>query len=119
MSSPKIWDARYVIHPFLATTIVVAADATPQEYNQDGSPLGSPGFIGFVITMILGIGIILLMLDMTRRARRLRYRNEYAMAQEAEERARQLAEGEDSVAITDAEELKNLALKSENRQNFH
>ncbi|MDO4916825.1 MAG: hypothetical protein Q3974_04325 [Rothia sp. (in: high G+C Gram-positive bacteria)] len=78
-----------MIHPLIAEAVIVAADATPQQYNQDGSPTGSPGFLGFVVTMVVGIGIILLMLDMTRRARRMRYRNEYAMAREAEERARQ------------------------------
>lgn len=75
-----------MIHPQLAQVMVVAADATPQQYNQDGSPTGSPGFLGFVLTFILGVAIILLMLDMTRRARRLRYRNEYALAREAQER---------------------------------
>lgn len=78
-----------MIHPLIAETVIVAADATPQQYNQDGSPTGSPGFLGFVVTLAVGIGIILLMLDMTRRARRMRYRNEYAMAREAEKRARQ------------------------------
>lgn len=78
-----------MIHPLIAEAVIVAADATPQQYNQDGSPTGSPGFLGFVVTMAVGIGIILLMLDMTRRARRMRYRNEYAMAREAEERAQQ------------------------------
>ncbi|MEU7992926.1 hypothetical protein IDM48_08935 [Rothia amarae] len=108
-----------MIHPLLASTVIVAADATQQQYNQDGSPTGSPGIMGFIITLILGIGIILLMLDMTRRARRLRYRNEYAMAREAEERARALQEQEGSVSVTTADDLKNLALKSETRENFH
>lgn len=62
------------------------ATSTVQEYNADGSPLGSPGITGFVATMILGLLIILLGLDMTRRARRLRYRVDYAMAREEQEK---------------------------------
>lgn len=60
------------------------ATSTIQEYNQDGSPLGSPGITGFLVTMVLGIVIILLGLDLTRRQRRLRYRVDYAKAREAE-----------------------------------
>ncbi len=76
-----------MISTVLAETVIVAADATPTEFAEDGTPIGSPGFLGFVVTFILGIFIILLMLDMSRRARRMRYRNEYAMAREAQERA--------------------------------
>ncbi|MDO4898558.1 MAG: hypothetical protein Q3965_04535, partial [Rothia sp. (in: high G+C Gram-positive bacteria)] len=36
---------------------------------------------------VLAVFIVLLGLDLTRRARRLRYRSEYAIAREAEERA--------------------------------
>lgn len=91
-----------MIHPQLAQVMVVAADATPQQYNQDGSPTGSPGFLGFVLTFILGVAIILLMLDMTRRARRLRYRNEYALAREAQERAEGRG-SKDSLADADSD----------------
>lgn len=108
-----------MIHPLLANVVIVAADPTQQQYNQDGSPTGSPGFMGFIITLALGICIVLLMLDMTRRARRLRYRNEYAMAREAEERAAAASEQEGSVVATDPETLKNLALNDQHRQNFH
>lgn len=84
----------------LLTHLVVAADATSSaipSYNQDGSPLGSPGFTGFVVTMILGLMIVLLGLDLTRRARRLRYRNDYAMAREAELRAAEASEQDDAL----------------------
>lgn len=76
----------------LMTHLIVAAEATSSaipSYNQDGTPLGSPGITGFLATMILGIMIIFLGLDMTRRARRLKYRNDYAMAREAELQATQ------------------------------
>lgn len=67
-----------------------AAEATPTvitTVNPDGSFRGSPGILGFLVTFGLGLMIILLGLDLTRRARRLRYRSEYAIAREAEERA--------------------------------
>lgn len=75
----------------MTEALILAADLstmTPsvQEYNADGSPLGSPGITGAIATMILGVLIILLGLDMTRRARRLRYRIDYAMAREEQEK---------------------------------
>ncbi|MFW0179540.1 hypothetical protein [Rothia sp. P7208] len=66
-------------------TAQLLANSTTQ-YNQDGSPTGSPGFLGFVATFTVGVFIILLMLDFTRRVRRMRYRNQYAMEQEAQQR---------------------------------
>lgn len=85
----------------LMTHLIVAAEATSSaipSYNQDGTPLGSPGITGFLATMILGIMIIFLGLDMTRRARRLKYRNDYAMAREAELKAVADAEKQDAAA---------------------
>lgn len=70
--------------------LTVAAEATPTvitTVNPDGTFRGSPGIVGFAVTFVLAIFIILLGLDLTRRARRLRYRSEYAIAREAEERA--------------------------------
>lgn len=74
----------------LAPFILLAAEATPTvitTVNPDGSFRGSPGIIGFIVTFIMALAIILLGLDLTRRARRLRYRSEYAIAREAEERS--------------------------------
>ncbi len=69
---------------------ILAAEATPTvitTVNPDGSFRGSPGIVGFIVTFCLAVAIVLLGLDLTRRARRLRYRSEYAIAREAEERA--------------------------------
>lgn len=69
---------------------ILAAEATPSvitTVNPDGSFRGSPGIIGFIVTFIMAVAIILLGLDLTRRARRLRYRSQYALAREAEQRA--------------------------------
>lgn len=74
----------------LTPLTILAAEATPTvitTVNPDGSFRGSPGIVGFIVTFIMALAIILLGLDLTRRARRLRYRSEYAIAREAEERA--------------------------------
>jgi hypothetical protein len=46
----------------------------------------APGTIGFVVTFILVVAVVLLILDHTRRQRRMKNRFDYAMAREAEER---------------------------------
>lgn len=38
--------------------------------------LVTPGAVGFIATFVVGIGVLLLLLDMTRRIRRVRYRAE-------------------------------------------
>ena len=40
--------------------------------------LVTPGVIGFIATFVVGIGVLLLLLDMNRRMRRNRYRAEIA-----------------------------------------
>ena len=40
--------------------------------------LVTPGAVGFIATFVVGIGVLLLLLDMTRRIRRVRYRAEIA-----------------------------------------
>lgn len=34
----------------------------------------TPGVVGFVVTLVVGLGVLLLILDMVRRIRRVRYR---------------------------------------------
>lgn len=83
-----------------------AAEATPTvitTVNPDGSFRGSPGIVGFLVTFTLATVIVLLGLDLTRRARRLRYRSEYAIAREAEERAAAQAAAEGKKAPEQAQ----------------
>lgn len=40
--------------------------------------LVTPGVVGFIATFVVGIGVLLLLLDMNRRMRRNRYRAEIA-----------------------------------------
>lgn len=63
-----------------------------------------PGVIGFIATFVMALGIILLGLDMTRRQRRLKNRYDYAMAREAEERARHEQAGSTAAAAGPTEE---------------
>lgn len=53
----------------------------------------SPGVIGFLVTFLLVVAVVLLILDLVRRQRRLRYRAEYARRREAEERGEIAGEG--------------------------
>lgn len=95
------------------TAAIVLADITPTptptQFAKDGTPLGSPGFLGFVCFFILAVAVIFLMLDMNRRARRMRYRNEYAMAREAEERA---ARGSDPAVASVADPIEQTSPRS-------
>ena len=53
--------------------LTVAAEATPTvitTVNPDGTFRGSPGIVGFGVTFVLAVVIVMLGLDLTRRARR-------------------------------------------------
>lgn len=70
--------------------IVLLADPTPSptpgEFTGDENAV-TPGVIGFVATAFVAVVTVLLLIDMTRRVRRLRYRAEIQekLAAEAEE----------------------------------
>jgi hypothetical protein len=50
--------------------------------------LVTPGVIGFVVTFLVAIGSLVLILDMVRRVRRVRYRAEIAERLDAEQATR-------------------------------
>lgn len=52
----------------------------------------TPGVLGFLMTLLLAVAVILLVRDFNRRNRRLRYRAEYAERRAAEERVGGYAE---------------------------
>lgn len=63
----------------LASRVIVwATDPTPTPYPAytGNENLITPGVIGFAVTAFIAIATVLLMVDMTRRMRRLRYREE-------------------------------------------
>lgn len=61
-------------------------DPTPSPLPAyEGDPnLVTPGVIGFAVTFIVAIATVLLVIDMTRRVRRIRYRAEVREQLEAE-----------------------------------
>ena len=65
-----------VVTVLTARAIVWLADPTPSPAPAyEGDPnLVTPGVIGFVITFFIAAATVLLLLDMTRRVRRVRYR---------------------------------------------
>lgn len=67
-----------VVTALTARAIVWLADPTPSPVPAyEGDPnLVTPGVIGFVITFLIAAATVLLLLDMTRRVRRVRYREE-------------------------------------------
>jgi len=65
---------------------------TPGAYEGDPN-LITPGVVGFVVTFFIAIATLLLILDMTRRVRRVRYRAE-VQEKLAAERAGDGAESE-------------------------
>lgn len=63
------------------------ADPTPSplpEYTGDPD-LVTPGIIGFIVTFAIAAATVLLLIDMTRRVRRVRYRGEVREQLEAEQ----------------------------------
>lgn len=70
----------------ISQAIIWLADPTPSP-SPSAVPddLVTPGVIGFVITFLVAVAAVLLIIDMTRRVRRLRYREEVRAQLEAEQ----------------------------------
>lgn len=85
---------------FIGRVIVHLADPTPSpvptfEGNED---LVTPGVVGFGVTFFVAIATVLLVIDMTRRVRRVRYR-----AEVQEKLAAERAEGGTPTPASDKE----------------
>lgn len=73
--------------PLSAAVLLADGSATPTlRQGLDADQVG-PGTIGFVMTFLMAALVVLLVLDHTRRQRRLKNRFDYAMRREEEERA--------------------------------
>lgn len=68
----------------IQTVALFADDESPSLKPGLDANQVSPGVIGFLITLLLAVLIILVGLDHTRRQRRLKNRFDYAMAREEE-----------------------------------
>ncbi|MDF2509093.1 MAG: hypothetical protein K0Q52_2952 [Microbacterium sp.] len=71
----------------------------------------TPGFIGFAVIVVIVLAVILLIWDMNRRIRRVRYRDEVREELDAEEAAR--AAHDHSAAGTDAPEREGTSTPDE------
>ena len=72
----------------ISQAIIWLADPTPTPLVPPSTvpdDLVTPGVIGFVITFLVAVAAVLLIIDMTRRVRRLRYREEVRAQLEAEQ----------------------------------
>ncbi len=68
--------ARALLQSIFESPIRAAATPTPSpapDYNPDTV---TPGLVGFGITFLIAVAVVLLIIDMVRRIRRVRYRDE-------------------------------------------
>ena len=49
--------------------LLVAPSPSPTDVSIDGTPLGSPGFLGFVFTFVLALAVVFLFLSLTKQLR--------------------------------------------------
>ena len=77
------------MNPIATHLINWTADPTPTPFPEyTGDPnLVTPGVVGFIAIAVIAIATVLLLLDMTRRVRRVRYRSEVREQLAAEDAA--------------------------------
>jgi hypothetical protein len=73
----------------MLTILYMAATPSPKPFNEDTV---TPGWVGFTVTFLIGVVVILLIFDMVRRMRRVRYRGEIREQLEAEQAAKDSAQ---------------------------
>lgn len=74
--------------------LILAATPTPSPTEDPANTFYSPGTIGFLLTFFVAGSAVLLIFDMVRRVRRVRYRAEIQEKLAAEEQAKKQAGGE-------------------------
>ena len=86
---------------FIGRVFVQLAEATPSPVPafEGDENLVTPGVIGFAVTFFVAIATVLLVIDMTRRVRRVRYR-----AEVQEKLAAERAEGETPTPASDKDQ---------------
>ena len=70
----------------LRTSVWLAATPSPSPSGAPSDDAVTPGVVGFAVTFFIAVAAILLIVDMTRRIRRVRYRAEIAEKLDAEQR---------------------------------
>jgi hypothetical protein len=71
----------------LHASVWLAATPTPTPSSGPSEDQVTPGVVGFVVTFLVAVAVVLLVIDMVRRIRRVRYREEIAQKLDAEEAA--------------------------------
>jgi hypothetical protein len=74
--------------------LILAATPTPSPTEDPANTFYSPGTIGFLLTFFVAGSAVLLIFDMVRRVRRVRYRAEIQEKLAAEAQAKEHANGE-------------------------
>lgn len=69
-------------------------DPTPSPVSELDPNTVTPGVVGFVATLVVALATVLLIIDMTRRVRRIKYRAEVVEQLEAERDAAGSVEGQ-------------------------
>lgn len=72
----------------LKAGVWLAATPTPTPTSGPNEDQVTPGVVGFTVTFLIAVAVVLLVIDMTRRIRRVRYRAEIAEKLDAEQSAR-------------------------------
>ncbi len=87
---------KMIADALLRASVWLAATPTPTPSGGPSEDQVTPGVVGFVVTFLVAVAAVLLVLDMVRRIRRVRYREEIAQKLDAEQAAeRDAAEGDD------------------------
>lgn len=71
----------------LRASVWLAATPSPSPTGGPREDQVTPGIVGFVVTFLLAVAVVLLALDLVRRIRRVRYRAEIAEKLDAEQTA--------------------------------
>jgi hypothetical protein len=73
----------------LRASVWLAATPTPTPSSGPSEDQVTPGVVGFVVTFLVAVAVVLLVIDMVRRIRRVRYRAEIAEKLDAEQAGQQ------------------------------
>lgn len=74
-----------IVDAVLRTSVWLAATPAPTPSGAPNDDAVTPGVVGFAVTFFIAVAAILLIVDMTRRIRRVRYRAEIAEKLDAEQ----------------------------------
>ena len=69
----------------LRASVWLAATPSPAPSGSPSDDSVTPGLLGFLVTFLIAVAAVLLVLDMVRRIRRVRYRAEISEKLDAEE----------------------------------